>query len=119
MAGMKTRFAGIRNFASIRTKGASLGALLVSLAFTVPGIGYAEQKVDRARIVQPQSVPVPLPKNSSPGNAVKELPSGKTAGATTKAFLKNVSFQSEASQESSCAAIPGQSQSHRPGSVRS
>jgi type IV pilus secretin PilQ/predicted competence protein len=98
MAGMKTRFAGIRNFASIRTKGASLGALLVSLAFTVPGIGYAEQKVDRARIVQPQSVPVPLPKNSSPGNAVKELPSGKTAGATTKAFLKNVSFQSEASQ---------------------
>jgi type IV pilus secretin PilQ/predicted competence protein len=95
MAGMKTRFAGIRNFASIKTGGAGLAALLVSLAFTVPGIGYAQQNIDGARISQPQSVPAPLPKRSSPGNALKATSSGKPLDAIAKAFLKDVTFQSD------------------------
>jgi hypothetical protein len=94
MAGMKTRFAGIRNFASIRTGGVWLVALLGALALTVPGIGYAQQKTDSARISQPQSVPAPLPKGSSPGDVLKATSSGKPTGAIAKAILQDVTFQS-------------------------
>jgi type IV pilus secretin PilQ/predicted competence protein len=98
MAGMKIRFAGIRNFASIRTKGASLGALLVFLALTNPGMGYAQQIPESARVSQPQSTPAPLPKSSNPGNAAKVTSSGKAAAVIDPGALTDITVQSDDSK---------------------
>ena len=98
MAGMKIRFAGIRNFASIRTMGASLGALLVFLALTNPGMGYAQQKPESAGVSQPQSTPAPLPKSPNPGNAAKVTSSGKAAAAIDPGALTDITVQSDDSK---------------------
>ena len=84
MTGMITRLAGIRNRASIRTKGASIGALLFLLAFAIPQIAEAENKLDGAKASQPQSNPAPPPKSSTLGNVTKEASAEKVpAGAIT------------------------------------
>jgi type IV pilus secretin PilQ/predicted competence protein len=88
MAGMKIRFARIGNLASIRAKGAGLGALLFFLAVTVPADLLAQEKLDSARVSQPQSNPVPLPKNSNPGTgtATKATSGGKPTEALAGAI---------------------------------
>jgi type IV pilus secretin PilQ/predicted competence protein len=71
---MKIRSARIKDLASIRRKGAFMGTLLCLLAFAVPRIDNAQDKLSAARASQPQSTAVPLP-----GNAAKDPSGGKTA----------------------------------------
>ncbi len=84
MTGMITRLAGIRNRASIRTKGATIGALLFLLAFAVPQIAEAENKLDGAKSSQPKSNPAQPSKSSALANATKAASAEKVpAGAIT------------------------------------
>jgi len=68
MAGMKIRFARITTLASIWTKGACTGALLFLLAFAVP----AQDKLNNARVSQPQSISASLTQSPAGGNLAKE-----------------------------------------------
>jgi type IV pilus secretin PilQ/predicted competence protein len=95
MAGMKIRFAGISNFASIRTKEAHWGALLLLLAFTVPGVGYAQQKPDNTRGSQPQSNSLPLPKGSNPGEPAQETSVGTAEKAMIAGAITDLTAQSD------------------------
>jgi type IV pilus secretin PilQ/predicted competence protein len=78
MAGMKIRLARTGSFASTRTKGFALAALLLFLASAVPRIGYSQDKSGSAGAPQ-KPAPASLPKSSG-GNAAKAIPGGNTDG---------------------------------------
>jgi type IV pilus secretin PilQ/predicted competence protein len=74
MTGMKIRFAGIRNLASIKGKCISSGALLFILAFAVPQV-----KPNSAGLSQPQSNAAAPSKDSKSGSVAKTGTVSKTA----------------------------------------
>ena len=85
MTRMKTRCTIIRNLASSEAKGAVFSILLLLLAFAIPRLDYAQDKVGSAKITQPQPGPaVPAinagtaasAKNAAAGNAAVTLQAG-------------------------------------------
>ena len=71
---MKTRFAGIRYFAAIRTKEAVAGALLIFIAFTFPGIGNAQERSATTQAPQAQSNPLQVAKSATPVGKIADAP---------------------------------------------
>ena len=94
MAGMTTRLAGIKNRASIGTTGASAGALLFLLAFAIPQIAKAENKLDGVNALQ-QSNPATPPKGSTAGNETKRTSEGKTAEKLAAGAITDIKITPE------------------------